>query len=239
MVGYCSRQYNKTTGECHIVEIGLVADRDNPAAETKTAIHECMHARIGMMGKSDLLDLSFGDDKKGSTLADATEESLVEMAGQAIAHKVHGNEANQLIPSYSRLIAPLLTNIWDSDVFKKARKNGMLGIGMEIAKRITSKDTNFLNEMLSKNQNIDGELQLKRFNAIESKIKDRSDKVEKIQNDTGISEIANLVEELKRGTISLEGALNSSKYRELAAVLITKFLEDEDIDALEELALSF
>lgn len=238
-IGYCTKLYNKETGECQISEIGLVADRDNPAAETKTAIHECMHARIGLAGKSNLLDLSFGSDTKSSKLADRIEESLVEMAGQAIAHKVHGKEANQLIHSYSEAIVSVLPNIWDSDIFKKSRKNGLLGIGMEIAKRITSKDTNFLNEMVSKNQNVDKELHSKRINAIESKIKDRNDKVEKIQNDTGVSGIASLVEELKRGTISLEGALNSSKYRELAAVLITKFLEDEDIDALEQLALSF
>lgn len=49
----------------------------------------------------------------------------------------------------------------------------------------------------------------------------------------------NLVEELKRGTISLEGVLNSFEYREIAAVLITKFLEDEDLDAIDALALSF
>ena len=238
-IGYCTKLYNKETGECQISEIGLVADRDNPAAETKTAIHECMHARIGLAGKSNLLDLSFGSDTKSSKLADRIEESLVEMAGQAIAHKVHGKEANQLIHSYSEAIVSVLPNIWDSDIFKKSRKNGLLGIGMEIAKRITSKDTNFLNEMVSKNQNVDKDLHSKRINAIESKIKDRSDKVDKIQNDTGVSGIASLVEELKRGTISLEGALNSSKYRELAAVLITKFLEDEDIDALEQLALSF
>ncbi|WP_276881080.1 hypothetical protein [Anaerococcus tetradius] len=45
-----------------------------------------------------------------------------------------------------------------------------------------------------------------------------------------------MVEELKCVSLSLEGALNSSKYKEIAAVLITKFLEDEDIEALEQLA---
>ena len=78
-----------------------------------------------------------------------------------------------------------------------------------------------------------------RYRALETKIQERTDKVQKIQEDTGISGIGDLVEELKRGTISLEGALNSSKYRELAAVLITKFLEDEDLDVLEGMALSF
>lgn len=237
-VGYCVNQYNTQTGEGHIEEIGLVADRDDPAAETKTAIHECMHARIGLSGKNDMLDMRFGMDMQDISFAMKIEESLVEMAGQAIAHKVHGSEADHLIHAYPEAIASVLPNIWDFDIFKKERKNGLLGIGMEIAKRIMSKDTSFLNEVLDRNKE-PKEIYESRINAIETKIKDRSDKVDKIQNDTEISSIAILVEELKKGTISLYQALNSYQYRGLAALLITKFLEDEDIDALEELALSF
>lgn len=72
-----------------------------------------------------------------------------------------------------------------------------------------------------------------RMQAIEWAITGNEHKVVNIQYDTGKSEIANLVEELKRGTISLQAALNSSQYREIAAILITKFLEEEDLDVLD------
>lgn len=238
--GYCTRQYNKKTGGAHIVEIGLVADRNNPAAETKTAIHECMHAKIGMSGKNKLIEAQFSGSLKGEHLQLKIEEPMVELSGQAVARQIHGEEMNKSLHSYATFIADFLPRVWTSDIFKNVRKQGSLGIGQEIAKQLTNGNTDFINKVYdSFNANDDKKANSNRMKAIETKVLERTDKVEKIQNDTGVSEIANLVEELKRGTISLEGALNSSKYRELAAVLITKFLEDEDMEALEQLALSF
>lgn len=239
-VGYCTRQYNEKTGGAHIVEIGLVADRNNPAAETKTAIHECMHAKIGMSGKNKLIEAQFSGSLKGEHLQLKIEEPMVELAGQALTRQIHGDEARKNTHSYATLISSFLPRVWSSDIFKDVRKQGALGIGQEIAKQLTNGNTDFINKVYdSFNANDDKKANSNRMKAIETKVLERTDKVEKIQNDTGVSEIANLVEELKRGTISLEVALNSSQYRELAAVLITKFLEDEDMEALEQLALSF
>lgn len=239
-VGYCTRQYNEKTGGAHIVEIGLVADRNNPAAETKTAIHECMHAKIGMSGKNKLIEAQFSGSLKGEHLQLKIEEPMVELAGQALTRQIHGDEARKNTHSYATLISSFLPRVWSSDIFKDVRKQGALGIGQEIAKQLTNGNTDFINKVYdSFNANDDKKANSNRMKAIETKVLERTDKVEKIQNDTGVSSIANLVEELKRGTISLEGALNSSQYRELAAVLITKFLEDEDMEALEQLALSF
>lgn len=239
-VGYCIRQYDEKTGGAHIVEIGLVADRNNPAAETKTAIHECMHAKIGMSGKNKLIEAQFSGSLKGEHLQLKIEEPMVELAGQALTRQIHGDEARKNTHSYATLISSFLPRVWSSDIFKDARKQGSLGIGQEIAKQLTNGNVDFINKVYdSFNANDDKKTNSNRMKAIETKMLERTDKVEKIQNDTGVSSIANLVEELKRGTISLEGALNSSQYRELAAVLITKFLEDEDMEALEQLALSF
>lgn len=239
-VGYCTRLYDEQTGVAHIFEIGLVADRNNPAAETKTAIHECMHAKIGMSGKNKLLDAEYGKNSRDRKALFKVEEPMVELAGQAVAHQIHGDETKKNLHSYANLISNFLPRVWSSDVFKGVRKQGALGIGQEIAKQLTNGNVDFINKVYDAfNTNNDKKANSNRMKAIETKVLERTDKVEKIQNDTGVSEIANLVEELKRGTISLEGALNSSKYRELAAVLITKFLEDEDMEALEQLALSF
>lgn len=239
-VGYCTRLYDEQTGVAHIFEIGLVADRNNSAAETKTAIHECMHAKIGMSGKNKLLDAEYGKNSRDRKALFKVEEPMVELAGQAVAHQIHGDETKKNLHSYANLISNFLPRVWSSDVFKGVRKQGALGIGQEIAKQLTNGNVDFINKVYDDfSANNDKKTNSNRMKAIETKVLERTDKVEKIQNDTGVSEIANLVEELKRGTISLEGALNSSKYRELAAVLITKFLEDEDMEALEQLALSF
>lgn len=239
-VGYCSRQYNEKTGKGYISEIGLVADRGNSYDETKTAVHECMHAKLTLSGKNKLMDSIYTSGKKGKQIILKIEEPMVELAGQAVARQIHGDEANKSLHSYATFIADFLPRVWASDVFKNVRKQGSLGIGQAIAEQLTSGNVDFINKVYdSFNTNDDKKANSNRMKAIETKMLERTDKVEKIQNDTGVSSIANLVEELKRGTISLEGALNSNKYRELAAVLIAKFLEDEDLEALEGLALSF
>ena len=239
-VGYCSRQYNEKTGKGYISEIGLVADRGNSYDETKTAVHECMHAKLTLSGKNKLMDSIYTSGKKGKQIILKIEEPMVELAGQAVARQIHGDEANKSLHSYATFIADFLPRVWTSDIFKNVRKKGSLGIGQAIAEQLTSGNVDFINKVYdSFNANDDKKANSNRMKAIETKMLERTDKVEKIQNDTGVSSIANLVEELKRGTISLEGALNSSKYRELAAVLIAKFLEDEDLEVLEGLALSF
>lgn len=218
-------------------EICLVAETNNPSSETKTAIHECMHAKISETVTADPDKLCTPERRKSLK---SLEETLVETAGQAISNLVHGKDTDRQIHSYSKQIARCLPCIWDLDEFKNVRKEGTHGIGREIFKQLTAKNGDFLAKVLDKYQASKKDpVMSNKYKAIETKIKERTDKVEKIQQDTGKSDIANLVEELKRGTISLEGALNSSKYREIAAVLITKFLEDEDLDAIETLALSF
>lgn len=233
-VGYCMKQYNKKTGEAHIVEIGLVADRNSPAAETKTAIHECMHAKIGMSGKNKLIEARFLESLKGEHMHLKIEEPMVELAGQALTRQIHGDEARKNMHSYATFISSFLPRVWSSDIFKDARKQGALGIGQEIANQLINGNTDFINKVYdSFNANDDKKANSNRMKAIEWAIIGNQNKADKIQTDTGKSEIANLVEELKKGTISLEGALNSSQYREIAAILITKFLEDEDLDILE------
>ncbi len=219
-------------------EICLVAERDAPAVETKTAVHECMHAKISDTINANLDKL--GKDNNRVRSLNRLEETLVETAGQAISNLVHGNETDSKTHSYADQIARYLPIIWDCDDFKNVRKEGSHGIGKEIFKQLSAENGDFLSNILDKYQSSnDDKYMQSKYKAIETKIIERTDKVEKIQEDTGKSDIANLVEELKRGTISLEGALNSGQYRELAAVLITKFLEDEDLDAINELALSF
>lgn len=237
-VGYCTKAYDPKTDRSSILEIGLVADRDNAVAETKTAIHECMHAQLKHSIDKTLNDYPIKSEKKKETIRHAIEETIVEVAGQGVSNLIHGNGTDKQLWSYSGIIAQVAPMIWGTPEFLEARKKGLHGIGQEICKRLIDNDTSFVQNVVDEyfESQIDNELNGKiknRMQTIEWAITGNQNKADKIQDDTGKSEIANLVEELKKGTISLEGALNSSQYREIAAILITKFLEDEDLDILE------
>lgn len=234
-VGYC---YKSTNGET--IEIGLVAERGNPVAETKTAIHECMHAKLSMSVYDAVDKAKYSTTMRPVSMRHDIEETIVEMAGQGVSNLIHGSETDRELHSYAYEIADVLPRIWDAPEFKQASKKGIHGIGVEITKRLMANDTDFVKSAVQGYADtLSNGMYEKRIKAIESKIKERNDKTEKIQKDTGISALGDLVHQLKMGTISLEGALNSGKYAALAAILITKFLEDEDIEAIEQLALSF
>lgn len=237
--GYCSRN-----GFGDTYEIALVSETGNNVRETETTVHECMHSKLRNSVDEVLNDITLNKPSRKKTISHDIEETMVEMAGQGVSNMIHGNDTDKQRWAYETIVARVAPMIWGAPEFKEARKNGLHGIGQEICKRLMNDDTSFVQNVVdeyleSPIDNIMNGKMEDRYKAIETKVIERTDKVEKIQQDTGKSDIANLVEELKRGTISLEGALHSSKYRELAAVLITKFLEDEDIEALEQLALSF
>lgn len=247
-LGYCAQNRNGDT-----IEIALVAETGDTVGETKTTIHECMHSKL-RNGISEAMEgIEFKNYIVGKNIRGYIEETIVEMAGQGVSNLIHGNETDKQRWAYEGIAAQAIPAIWGIPEFKEARKKGLHGIGQEICKNLMNDNREFVqnvvdryieNPKMSKYiktpiENKSGDIIEKRMKAIETKVIERTDKVEKIKNDTRRSGIADLVEELKRGTISLEGALNSSQYRELAAILITKFLEDEDLDALEELALSF
>lgn len=238
-LGYCRRDiYGKTT------EIALVCESGNSVGETKTTVHECMHSKLKNSVHEVFDDITLKKPSRKKTICHDIEETMVEMAGQGVSNMIHGNDTDKQLWSYDTIVAQVAPMIWGTPEFKEARKGGLHGIGQEICRRLMNDDTSFVQNVVDEyleapiDNIMNGKME-DRYKAIETKIFERTDKVEKIQQDTGESSIANLVEELKHGTISLEGALNSSKYREIAAVLITKFLEDEDIEALEQLALSF
>lgn len=240
-VGYCTKAYDPKTDRSSILEIGLVADRDNVVAETKTAIHECMHAQLKHSIDKTVDEYPVKNEKRKEIIRHNIEETIVEMAGQGVSNLIHGNGTDKELWSYTGIVAQVAPMIWGTPEFAEARKKGLHGIGQEICKKLINNDTSFIQNVVSEyfESQIDNELNGKitnRMQTIEWAITGNENKVEKIQNDTGKSDIANLVEELKKGTISLEGALNSSQYRELAAILITKFLEDEDLDILEDAA---
>lgn len=235
-LGYCRSNINDDTGEVIPYEIGIVAETGNSTEETGAIIHEAMHAKIKGISQNILNKCAIKGGLLEKEVQHNVEESLVEMAGFSLSKTIHGSDNYKEIMAYPEEIALTLPRVWDIDEFKTARKTGINGIGKEIYNQIMAGNKEFIDKIANTYASDEAKNKAnKRTTAIEKKMLDRTDKLEKITGGNEKSPIGNLVEELKRGTISLEVALNSSKYGVIAAVLITKFLEDEDLDGIDAL----
>lgn len=235
-LGYCRSNINDETGEVIPYEIGIVAETGNSTEETGAIIHEAMHARIKGISQNILNKCLIKGGLLEKEVQHNVEESLVEMAGFSLAKTIHGSDNYKEIMAYPEEIALTLPRIWGVEEFKNARKTGINGIGKEIYNQIMSGNKEFIDKIANTYVSDEAKDKAnKRTAAIEKTMLDRTDKLEAITGGNEKSPIGNLVEELKRGTISLEVALNSSEYGAIAAVLITKFLEDEDLDGIDAL----
>lgn len=235
-LGYCRAIVNEETGQVMPYEIGIVAETSNKTRETGTVIHEAMHAKIKGISDNMLNKCAIKGGLSESEVQHNVEESLVEMAGFSLAKTIHAGDNYRGYMTYPTEISLTLPRIWDIEEFKEARKKGIDGIGKEIYNQIMAGNREFIDKIVNTYVSDEAkEKASKRTAAIEKTMLDRTDKLETITGGNEKSPIGNLVEELKRGTISLEVALNSSKYGTIAAVLITKFLEDEDLDGIDAL----
>lgn len=235
-LGYCRSNINDETGEVIPYEIGIVAETGNSTEETGAIIHEAMHAKIKGISQNILNKCVIKGGLLEKEVQHNVEESLVEMAGFSLSKTIHGSDNYKEIMAYPEEIALTLPRVWDIDEFKTARKAGIDGIGKEIYNQIMAGNKEFIDKIANTYVSDEAKDKAnKRTAAIEKTMLDRTDKLEAITGGNEKSPIGNLVEELKRGTISLEVALNSSKYGAIAAVLITKFLEDEDLDGIDAL----
>lgn len=235
-LGYCRSHINDDTGEVIPYEIGIVAETGNSTEETGAIIHEAMHAKIKGISQNILNKCVIKGGLLEKEVQHNVEESLVEIAGFSLSKTIHGSDNYKEILAYPEEIALTLPRVWDIDEFKTARKTGIDGIGKEIYNQIMAGNKEFIDKIANTYVSDEAKDKAnKRTAAIEKTMLDRTDKLEAITGGNEKSPIGNLVEELKRGTISLEVALNSSKYGAIAAVLITKFLEDEDLDGIDAL----
>lgn len=235
-LGYCRAIVNEETGQVMPYEIGIVAETSNKTRETGTVIHEAMHAKIKGISDNMLNKCAMKGGLSEAEVQHNVEESLVEMAGFSLAKTIHAGDSYRGYMTYPAEISLTLPRIWDIEEFKEARKKGIDGIGKEIYNQIMAGNREFIDKIVNTYVSDEAkEKASKRTAAIEKTMLDRTDKLETITGGNEKSPIGNLVEELKRGTISLEVALNSSKYGAIAAVLITKFLEDEDLDGIDAL----
>lgn len=218
-------------GFCQFDENGpreiSVVDYTDKKHSYKTTIHESMHA---------LFAKTFNEEGKqlARVLSHENHEGLVELIGQASARKVYGEEANSMTPSYLSFVTKTALQLRFGGMFEG---KGIYDVATEIGEMAAKGDSDGLFQV-AENLERFKDIPMERltnditYDIIENpdRVDEKAAKLNKEKNLGEPSELANLVEELKRGTISLSQALNSPQFGPLAALLILEFLEDEDED---------
>lgn len=229
--GYCEYDFSNPDNTNNVAEIGVVDYKENRQQSFKTSIHESMH---GVFSNIKLSDGSL----LAKTLAHKNNEGMVEIIGQATTKAAYGDKYKDPIPSYLPFVVDTALRLRSRDEFKG---KSVHQIGEYLGEKAIAKDAKYFEELsgfLDKNKRVG-----LRGNVVKelSKNTDKVDAVAKQEHersgkgDFEKSNLANLVEQMKAGLITLQGALNSSQYKNVAVVLLYRLLE-EDEEAAETLS---
>lgn len=229
--GYCEYDFANPDNTNNVAEIGVVDYKENRQQSFKTSIHESMHGAFGNIKLSD-----------GKALATAiphkNHEGIVEIIGQATTKAAYGDKYNDPKPSYLRFVVDTALRLRSRDEFKG---KSVHQIGEYLGEKAIAKDAKYFEDLsgfLDKNKRVglrgDVVKELsKNTGKVETVAKKEHERSGK--GDFEKSNLANLVEQMKAGLITLQGALNSSQYGDVAVVLLYRLLE-EDEEAAETLS---
>lgn len=229
--GYCEYDFSNPDNTNNVAEIGVVDYKENRQQSFKTSIHESMHGAFGNIKLSD-----------GSPLAKAltlkNHEGMVEIIGQATTKAAYGDKYKDPQPSYLPFVVDTALRLRSRDELKG---KSVHQIGEYLGEKAIAKDAKYFEDLsgfLDKNKRVglrgDVVKELsKNTGKVETVAKKEHERSGK--GDFEKSNLANLVEQMKAGLITLQGALNSSQYGDVAVVLLYRLLE-EDEEAAETLS---
>lgn len=229
--GYCEYDFSNPDNANNVVEIGVVDHKKNRQQSFKTSIHESMHGVFGNIKLSDGSPLA-------TSLTRKNHEGMVEIIGQATTKAAYGDKYKDPMPSYLPFVIDTALRLRSRDEFKG---KSIHKIGEYLGEKAIAKDAKYFEDLsgfLDKNKRVG-----LRGSVVKELFKD-TDKVKTVakkeherigKGDFEKSNLANLVEQMKAGLITLQGALNSSKYGDLAVILLYRLLE-EDEEAAETLS---
>lgn len=231
LAGYCSILTDPKK-DSPVLEIAVVDYPESRQSSYKTTIHECMHGVFGNLKKSDGTNLS--------SMTSVFNEGMVEIMGQAATRKAYGKDYYDRFPSYLPFVTETTIRLKEMPEFKGKTVHE---IGDILCEKMVAKDSAFMSnvvEHLESSRKKDRRLE----NANVDKYVENIDHVEKVVRERTEkhgqtyekSEMGTLVEQIKAGLISLQGAMNSSQYRDAAIALLYRLLEEEDEEAAETLS---
>lgn len=229
--GYCE-WLKDSSGNLRVSEIAVVDHPEYRQQSYKTTVHECMHGVF--------VNMKNGDGTSLATMPKVFHEGMVEIMGQSAARKAYGNDYDDSRPAYLPFVTQTAVRLKEMPEFKN--KN-IHEIGEFLAQKMVAKDAGFMSSVVEhleasrkkvrRLENLDVDKYIKNTDVMERAAKKDA---EKEGQDYEKSDMANLVEQIKSGLISLQGAMNSSQYRDVAIVLLYRLLEEDDDEAAETLS---
>lgn len=230
LAGYCSILTDPKK-DSPVLEIAVVDYPERRQSSYKTTIHECMHGVFGNLKKSDGTNLS--------SMTSVFNEGMVEIMGQAATRKAYGKDYYDGFPSYLPFVTETAIRLKEMPEFKGKTVHE---IGDVLCEKMVAKDSEFMSNVVEhlessrekdrrlKNANVDKYVE--NIDHVEKVVRERTEKNGQTYEK---SEMGKLVEQIKAGLISLQGAMNSFQYREVATALLYRLLE-EDEEAAETLS---
>lgn len=226
-VGYCQYDYNGTVKEIAVVD--FTGDR---AHSYKTTIHEVMHGLLAQTKSKDGASLAPRMNK-------VFNEGIVEMIGTASMKKAYGKEyRSQERRAYADYVVDTCLRLKKMNEFKGKTFSQ---IADTLGNAAFNRDWDNLlriNDYLERSYiESPGKCSLNEgyndLDKIEKSAKKRfADENNGDMTNFEKTQIAMLVDRLKNTDFTLEQALNSNQYGELAAILLYNMLEDEDDELL-------
>lgn len=225
--GYCQYDYNGTVKEIAVVD--FTGDR---AHSYKTTIHEVMH---GLLAQT--------KTKDGASLAPRMNkifnEGIVEMIGTASMKKAYGKEyRSQERRVYADYVVDTCLRLKGMTEFKGKTFSQIADTLGNAAFNRDWDNLSRINDYLERSyKESPGKCSLNEgyndLDKIEKSAKKRfADENNGDMTNFEKTQIAMLVDRLKNTDFTLEQALNSNQYGELAAILLYNMLEDEDDELL-------
>lgn len=230
LAGYCSILTDPKKDN-PVLEIAVVDYPESRQSSYKTTIHECMHGVFGNLKKSDGTNLS--------SMTSVFNEGMVEIMGQAATRKAYGKDYYDRFPSYLPFVTETTIRLKEMPEFKGKTVHE---IGDILCEKMVAKDSEFMSNVVEhlessrkkdrrlENANVDRYVE--NIDHVEKVVRERTEKQGQTYEK---SEMGKLVEQIKAGLISLQGAMNSFQYREVATALLYRLLE-EDEEAAETLS---
>lgn len=226
MLGYC--RYNDTG---QVQEIGVVDRPDNRKGSYKTTIREVMH---GLLAKTKTINGSIA-----TKLPKRFNEGIVEMVGYTSTKLAYGKEykKDSDVRSYPKYVLETFLRLEQMPEFnnKKITQIGQALGNMAFNRDSTGLDriSNYLIESEKKVESSELIKKHKKF-TIENIERATRTRHENSNNPTKFEEtqLAMLVDRIKHGDFTLEDAIKSNQYSDLAAILLYNILDEEDDEIL-------
>lgn len=235
--GYCLYERPKEGRTNNIQEVAVVDYVDDPQYVYSISVHEAMHGVLANMRY----------DSKESIATQVNHnfnEGVVELISLSSTKAAYGDDYSSKMPPYRKEVLTTLLRLREHREFSGM---GVYEVGKHLGEKAIAKDAEFFKEITDylngkKNVGLRGK-ELAKLASDQKRIERAAMREVDFQNkrlrtsfDLNETQMGDLVEQMKAGLISLEAALRSPRFKDLALVLLYRMLEEDDEEAASALS---